>query len=268
MGKNHHSGLLTAGLLFFTCSFTQAESSLSFSLNYADQDYSEYNQSGDFLDSDSGGLIGAGISYSWQKNNWLLSTEFQRVRNNIDYHSILTDSQVDTRIDEFSLGAGHQFIISESLKTRLLAGLARRDWERNIATALPYFGLHEDYQYDYYFLETSGEYQLSDTQSIYFAYRYKKSFDASIDVSFLSGDFDDTEVPLKDSSGDLIKFRWNQRLNDKWSLGLETSLDTWDFPRSDSVILTRDGSSTSSSVAEPKSDSRIISGKIIVTRSL
>ena len=82
--------------LFFLPSVAFAQLELSLGLGSSDFDYEEFDQTGDFLDGDSGSLNYFLFALGWTEDSWSFRTEYSQKASRIDYRSVLIDSRVDT----------------------------------------------------------------------------------------------------------------------------------------------------------------------------
>ena len=248
----------------FFCPLATAEFQLGLGLGLAQLNYEEFNDRGEFQNRDSGNLDTLSLFSRWQSQNWAINFKIKNSKNVLTHESILIDSSSDTVINQAELKASHSIHLFDPVNSYLSIGLGTRDWQRDIATQTPFFGLDEDYSYNFASIGLGNVYELTERYSLELFYEYRHVTHADLSVVFLSGDFDDITFPLRPNWGSYLEASITTKITQNLDLQFNLDYEVWNFNQSNRFTLNRDGVALSTAVFEPASNSNSLGADISI----
>lgn len=231
-----------------------AELSLEAGAYFQQLKYTEFSQLGSELDKDEGVLAGPHIGLNWHTDRATFKLGYRYLTGDLDYSSIVANSQVKASSKQLTAGVETFFPVNEKIQLSILGEFATNSYLRDIASSGLYFGLNETYNHHFVSLGIGIYYQLNDKQSLNLSGSLIESYQSTLEVEFLSEEFDRVKFDMDEPEGFNIKLQWIQGFSRNWRLSIEYQYSYLETDRSANVPLFNNGLATNHSVSEPASD--------------
>jgi hypothetical protein len=207
--------------------------------NYYEKD------NGKKIDTEQGGLPGFLLNISTKVDPLAINASFKFLQGDVDYNAYPSSSRklvsrTTEKISEFQLTASFQSLQSSNMEIIYFTSLGLRLWDRDIHSLPDTPGLAETYTWPYVSIGVKPRYQLDTSNSISLALSLQAVFNATLDVSFKSSQFDSTRLDMKNGQGLKLALAWVHKAG-RISFSISPYIDLWRFNRSDPFPLKKDG---------------------------
>lgn len=259
--------LFALGILVIQASQFSIAQELSFEIGTGLMafDYVEYDDNNLFLDGESGLIPGVIVKLKTNKRvyyEWEGSVYY----NKIEYDGqtqggtpVVTDS--DALIIDTHFKIGRNFSPLYEREQKVYVGMGYRYWWRNIRsgqdiTGNPVAGIAEEYRWFYALAGYAAHFDVSNNVKFGIDLRLTKMFDAKLDVDFLGfSNFDNTSVNLGNKVGARFALPIEIKMTQS-SITVAPFYEIIDIGRSNDVLVTSGGVATTTSIHEPRSETR------------
>ena len=217
-----------------------------------DFDYTEYGDSGEFLDGETGWLPGFGLSYAETKGVHGMRAKLELAGGTVDYDGHTQSGlphQTETDTFLFRFGLDYEYTPDPGAITFLI-GADYAGWDRDIQPAFNPLvggtvgGLLEEYRW--WEVHAGVDATVYRRNRHIWALRGEALYIADPRMTVV--DFGDVELDLGAEPGYRLTGRYLHESPAAWSVGVEAFFEEWEFGRSDNVTV---GSVT---LFEPRSE--------------
>jgi len=242
--------ILGYGLLFSLPYPTLATSTppnihLQLGFSIIDFNHQEVGEKGNSLNHEKGVL--PGIAAGMIKTNPLgnLSAKFSFHSNTVEYNGQTSSGlPVNTRTAEKIFAGALQlerhFQIGTKLSAYLYTGLGYHEWERDIYSTATVSGLLETYQWGYGLVGIKKRLAVINQSNWLLDYQLVYPMSSRIEID-THGLFDKKQLHLTGKMGERFSLTWQYPLYHAMSMSIESYFEHWQWNRSSTEILTRNG---------------------------
>lgn len=248
---------LLCALVAVAPSFTKADVQIIAGLQSCKLDYTEYNRSGQLLDSDNGQMQGYLLALKKKAKPYTAVLQYDHCQGILDYHSAQANSTVDSTIGTIGFELERELLTYRQIVLTASAGASQRKWQRDIRNSPPYFGLNETYRQRYASIGAKLSFPIDQRQQLQFSLGRQQVFDGNLAIGFLSHDYDDARIDIDNARGYNVKLDWLIKANHNVNIILSWHRQYWNSPRSESKPLFKNGLATNVRATEPKSETEI-----------
>jgi hypothetical protein len=216
--------------------------------------YTEYTRDNSFLDSDKGALNGNLVSVRHILSKWTGILSITESSGTLDYNSINASST--SSIDQNTFQISLLRSVYSGDKTRVALGIKheKQTYMRNISSTQRLFGLNEKYKYQETGVLGELEHKFSDTLSLAGKVSYSTDTKPTIDVKFLSEDFDDTKITLGRTNTREASLALIKAIHSRWLLKPRIAYSHQTTERSSRKQLTLEGQALNNFATAPRSE--------------
>jgi len=215
--------------------------------------YTEYAQDNSFLDSDQGSLNGNVISVRHSLSKWTGILNLTESSGTLNYNAINATSISSINQNALQLSLLRSIYTADKTKASLGLKYEQQTYKRNISNTQRLFGLNETYKYRKTGISGEVEHKFSDSLSLTGQLSYLVDASPTIDVKFLSGDFDETKITLGRTNIGEVSLALKKQVYSKWLLSSQITYSNQKTERSSRKRLSRRGEPLNNFATAPES---------------
>jgi hypothetical protein len=229
--------------------------------------YREFSEQGRELNREDGILPGVRLSARSSRDRVFVRLDASLHDGTVDYDGETqtgapVETDTGTRLFSFSAEAG-RWVGARPGRWGAYLRVARRLWERDIQSTGSVQGLYEEYRWSEVGAGLRHVWPASEqgrwTHELSAMAFAVVDGDIFVELSGVEGrNWDDTSLELGDESGYRLRYTASRELASGRLLRIEPYYAYWEFGRSNTRTITANGSATSLTVTEPRSESRRI----------
>jgi hypothetical protein len=215
-------------------------------------DYEEFDDQGNSLDREEGGLPGIQAGLRLAAAPWFAEGSLWWTAGTADYSSPRHQTTTDEDFKGLEVLIGRRLWVSDRQRASLLLGGGYRQWQRNIRSTDTATGLDETYRWAYGLLGLRGTHEVKHDLRLVAEIQLTRTFDPDVKVDF-GGLFDEMRLALGEETGLRASLALDWRFGHATTLRLSPWYESWEFGRSDDRDLYRNGILVGT-VYEPRSE--------------
>ncbi|MDH5387768.1 MAG: hypothetical protein OEY06_04905 [Gammaproteobacteria bacterium] len=248
-----------AFLLLLTFSLiARAESEFSLTPSLMHFDYTEFSYNGTVLDRETGWVPGIQFQLAHDINDQLnIELGISTYGGNVDYAGH-TQSGLphNTRTNEGLTRIDTRFIAPLLPDTNIYLATKFHQWDRNIYSNNGVAGIFEQYQWWEISVGGRISFWIKNNQAWIADIAILRTINPTLYVDLSSVDAGNADLNLGSDTGARLQLMWEISTNERYTYGINTFYEIWDFGISDTKNTT--GGSSSFSIFEPRSETRHI----------
>lgn len=229
-----------------------AETSLSVQPLLHRFEYTEFSQTGQRLDRETGWLPGLSIQASTRLWDWMnASWNSKIISGTVEYNQLVLPPIVtttDTRI----ISHGIRLAIPVLSKSELFYSSTYYRWDRDIQGSSGYYE-----KYNWWELSAGAKTEVwhNNNESIYLELGLIRIHQPKIFVDWTKFNRGTVILQIGEDYGGRFQLEWLKRNSSGWAIGLNAYLEFWDFARSNTRKTTT-GFPVIGGLTEPRSETR------------